>query len=41
MKKSFKNAYELATWIKLNIKCEFKQEQVMLQGIRNNYCIFI
>jgi len=41
MKKSFNNAYELAIWIKSNIADELKQEQLMLQGVRNNYEITI
>jgi hypothetical protein len=35
----FKNAFELAKWIKSNITNELEQEQIMLKGIRNNYTI--
>lgn len=35
----FKNAFELATWIKTNIVNELEQEQLMLKGIRNNYTL--
>ena len=42
MKKlTFKNAFELAKWIKSNISDELQQEQVMLKGVRNNYTITI
>lgn len=42
MKKlTFKNAFELATWIKSNILDKLQQEQLMLQGVRNNYKITI
>ena len=37
--KSFTNALELAKWINTNISCPFKQEQLMAQGIKNNYTI--
>lgn len=37
----FKNAFELAKWIKSNIVNELQQEQLMLKGIRNNYTITI
>jgi hypothetical protein len=36
---SFKNALELAKFIKANIKDELEQEQLMLKGVRNNYTI--
>lgn len=39
--KSFKNALELAKWINTNISCPFKQEKLMIQGIKNNYTINI
>lgn len=35
----FKNAFELANWIKSNIVNELKQEELMLKGIRNNYTL--
>ena len=35
----FKNAFELATWIKANVANELEQEQLMLKGIRNNYTL--
>jgi hypothetical protein len=38
---TFKNAFELATWIKNNISDELQQEQIMLNGVRNNYTIII
>jgi hypothetical protein len=38
---SFKNAFELSKWINSNIKNELQQEQLMLQGIRNNYTIIL
>jgi hypothetical protein len=42
MKKiAFKNAFELAKWIKNNISDELQQEQIMLNGVRNNYTIII
>lgn len=41
MTKTFNNAYELAIWIKANISDAFRQEQLMLQGVRNNYTITI
>lgn len=38
MKKiKFQNAFQLAIWINTNISCPLKQEQLMSQGIRNNY----
>jgi hypothetical protein len=41
MKLVFTNAMELAKWIKANIVDELKQEQLMLQGVRNNYTIHV
>jgi hypothetical protein len=42
MKKlTFKNAFELATWIKNNIYDELQKEQIMLNVVRNNYTIII
>jgi hypothetical protein len=35
----FKNAIELAKWIKANISDPLKSEQKMLEGVRNNYSI--
>jgi hypothetical protein len=37
----FKNAFELAKWIKSNIADELRQEQLMLKGVRNNYTITV
>jgi hypothetical protein len=41
MKKTFNNAIELAKWINANISNPLRQEQLMLQGIRNNYTIIL
>ncbi len=38
---TFNNAIELAKWINSNITCQLKQEQLMQQGIKNNYTISI
>lgn len=38
---TFKNAFELAKWIKNNISDELQQEQIMLNGVRNNYTITV
>jgi hypothetical protein len=40
MIKTFKNAFELAAWIKANIKDD-QQEFLMLEGVRNSYTIRI
>jgi len=40
-KLTFANAYQLASWINNNIVDIILQENLMLEGIRNKYTIYV